>query len=115
MKQAGLGRRFLALMLDWAMSSIVSGFIFAGSLGHGQFARLGIFFIEVWILTALTQASAGQRIMKLKVVDFQSGELVAPLKVLLRTLLICLVIPAVFSKDGRGLHDHLANSIVIKV
>ena len=114
MTQAGLGRRFAALTLDWTMCSILSGFIWVGSWGHGQFAPLVIFFIEVSILTSLQQASAGQRILKLRVVDFTNGGLVSPARVLLRTLLICLVLPAVFMKDGRGLHDHLARSLVIK-
>ncbi len=114
MKQAGLGRRFVALALDWAMCSIVSGFVWVGSLGQGSFAPLSIFFIEVTVLTSLMQASAGQRILKLKVVDFQTGGVVKPLRILLRTFLICLVIPAIFTKDGRGLHDHFAHSVVVK-
>jgi len=39
---------------------------------------------------------------------------VEPKKIVLRTLLICLVLPAVFTKEGRSLHDYLTQSQTIK-
>jgi uncharacterized RDD family membrane protein YckC len=76
---------------------------------------LAIFFFEVTILTTLQQASAGQRILRMRVVDFTTYGIVPPLKILLRTFLICLVLPAVFTREGRGLHDWITNSVVVKV
>jgi len=114
MEQAGLGRRFSALVLDWLMCDLVVSFINVKTLGARTSLNLVIFFAEVAVLTALQQASAGQKMLNLKVVDFTTGELVPPLRIGLRTFLICLVLPAIFTKDGRGYHDHFANTIIVK-
>ncbi len=76
-------------------------------------AVLGIFALEVWILTSLAAASFGQRLLSLRVAGL-TGRPVDPFRVLLRTILLCLVIPAVvWDRDGRGLHDKAARSVVI--
>jgi hypothetical protein len=50
----------------------------------------------------------------MRVVDFTNYGVVPAQKVLIRTLLICLVLPAVFTREGRGLHDWVANSVVVR-
>ena len=50
----------------------------------------------------------------MRVVDFTNYGLVPARKILVRTFLICLVLPAVFTREGRGLHDWVANSVVVK-
>jgi uncharacterized RDD family membrane protein YckC len=50
----------------------------------------------------------------MRVVDFTNYGIVPAKKILLRTFLICLVLPAVFTRDGRGLHDWVANSVVVR-
>ena len=111
MVKAGTGRRFLALLIDWLMCLLVSGIV---GFGSRSISTLVIFFIEVSILTTLQQASAGQRILRLRVVDFTNYGIVPAKKILIRTFLICLVLPAVFTRDGRGLHDWVANSVVVR-
>ena len=111
MEIAGLGRRFLAILIDWTMCSVVVNLI---GIESKSTPILFTFFIEVSVLTALQQASAGQRILKLRVVDFTNSGVVPPLKILLRTFLICLVLPAVFTREGRGLHDWVSNSVVVR-
>ena len=111
MVKAGTGRRFLALLIDWLMCLLVSGIV---GFGSRSISTLAIFFIEVTILTTLQQASAGQRILGLRVVDFTNYGIVPAKKILIRTFLICLVLPAVFTREGRGLHDWVANSVVVR-
>ena len=111
MVQAGTGRRFLALMIDWLMCLLISGL---AGFSSRPISTLAIFFIEVSILTTLQQASAGQRILRMRVVDFTNYGIVPVKKILIRTFLICLVLPAVFTRDGRGLHDWVANSVVVR-
>ncbi len=111
MESAGLGRRFLAILIDWTMCTVVANLI---GFESKSIAILIIFFIEVSILTTLQQASAGQRILNMRVVDFTNGGVVPPLKILIRTFLICLVLPAVFTREGRGLHDWATNSVVVR-
>jgi uncharacterized RDD family membrane protein YckC len=112
MEKAGLGRRFLAILIDWTMCSVIASFM---GFEAKAFATLVIFFIEVSILTALQQASAGQRILRLRVVDFTTFGVIPAKKILLRTLLICLVLPAIYTREQRGLHDWATNSIVVRV
>jgi len=50
----------------------------------------------------------------MRVVDFTNYGVVPARKILVRTFLICLVLPAVFTREGRGLHDWVANSVVVK-
>jgi hypothetical protein len=113
--EASLGRRFLALAIDWTMCRLITALVSPNLFLDSSFSTLIIFFIEVTLFTTLLQASAGQRIMAIKVVTYPEQLRVAPQKVFFRTLLICLVLPAVFTKDGRAFHDHFTQSQTIKV
>ena len=114
MPEASLGRRVLALAIDWTMSRLISGLLNPYLFINSDFSTLFIFFLEVAFFTIVFQASAGQRILGIKVVTYPDQRRVAPKKIVLRTLLICLVIPAVFTKEGRSLHDYLTQSQTIK-
>jgi len=117
-ERAWFGRRVVAFLIDWFASILVAVFAFPQfpySSNGSMAATLGVFFFEVCILTWLTGASFGQRIVGLRVVSINEGRL--PLwRVLIRTTLICLVIPAVvYDDDGRGVHDRIANTRVLRV
>lgn len=111
---ASLGRRFLALIIDWTMSRLIAGLLTPYLFIKSDFNTLIIFYLEVALFTILFQASAGQRIMAVKVVNYPDQSRVNAKRILLRTLLICLVLPAVFTKDGRALHDHFTNSQTVR-
>ena len=113
MEQASLGRRFLALAIDWGLGYAISGLIKGQSAHQHQVTVLAIFFSELALMTSLTQASIGQRLVGLKVVDANTGAFVSPLRILGRSLMICLVVPAIFTKEGRGFHDLLSTTVVI--
>jgi uncharacterized RDD family membrane protein YckC len=67
---------------------------------------LGVFALEVAILTTLAGGSFGQLIMRIRVLT-TDGRSLSLLVALARTLLICVVIPPLIFKteSGRGLHD----------
>lgn len=115
---AGWGRRALALVLDWALSMLAVG-AFIGSAvwtsqGVARWAPLTVFALEVWILTTLVGGSAGQ-LMTRVVVRRTSGGPLDPIRALVRTLLICVVIPPViYNRDQRGLHDLAVDSITLR-
>jgi uncharacterized RDD family membrane protein YckC len=111
---ASLGRRLLALVIDWTMCRLIAALLSPSVIPDNTFSTLIIFFLEVCLFTITFQASAGQRIMAIKVVTYPDQRRVRPTKVILRTVLICLVLPAVFTKDGRALHDHFANSQTVR-
>ena len=113
--KASFGRRFWAFFLDSQMATLSVAFVTGHWYGADPLAQVVVLFAEVSILTMLTQSSAGQRILRLKVVDFSTGGFVSPGRILARTLMICLVIPAVFMKDGRGYHEHFTNTTVVRI
>ena len=114
---AGVGRRLGGLCLDWAVSIGVSLLLFrqvAYGSNESSAAILAIFATEVIVLTWLSSASFGQRVVGLVVVRTDGGPL-GLWRAVLRTLLLCLVIPAVvMDSHGRGLHDRAVDSIVLR-
>lgn len=118
MVKAGYGRRFLALSIDWALATFSAALFIplqSSSLGP-SLTRLGVFVLEVAVLTSLGGASAGQRVMNLRVLSYPDYLFVKPAPIFLRTFLIALVIPAVVTdSEGRGLHDRIARTVVMRV
>lgn len=79
-------------------------------------ARLVIFTVIVGLLTALGGASIGQRIVGIRVVTWPEQYYLTPRAALLRTVLIVLVLPAVIiGADGRGLHERITGSAVVRI
>lgn len=115
---ARFGRRILAITLDWFAAILVTNLIFTDLVyGDGDFgaATLGVFALEVALLTATTGSSFGYKIVGLRLVSVSAAPLNLA-KVLVRTALLCLVIPAmIWDRDGRGIHDKIVGSIVMKV
>jgi len=113
----GLGRRVAAIALDWLVATgIAVLFDGPGMLTSNQvsFTPLLVFFVEVTTLTWLLSASFGQRILRLRVVRLDGSPL-GLWRSALRTLLICLVIPAVvMDTHGRGLQDRAVGSMVVR-
>ena len=114
-----LGRRLTAITVDWlACYSIVAAL--SGGLGqmgpNRSLSILGLFFLEVSILTALQGASLGQKIVRIKVVRFSDGGAITPVQALVRTFFLVLVVTAVtYDENGRGIHERLSRTALIKV
>lgn len=118
-----LGRRVIALAIDWFACLLLARLIFPefeyGS-NSSALATMLIFFVEVVILTTLTNASFGQRIAGIGVFTPEGGRAVAQpwgtLRIVARTALICVVIPVVImDSEGRGLHDKVGGTKVFKL
>jgi uncharacterized RDD family membrane protein YckC len=106
---AGMGRRLLALLIDWLASMVVALVIF-----HSAGWTLVVFCVEVYLLTALTGFTVGKRLLGLRVARLD-GKPVGFWWSLVRTILLITVIPPlVTDRDLRGLHDRAANTIVIR-
>lgn len=117
LQAVGLGRRFVAICIDWFVSIAVALLLFRsaayGSL-ESSVATLLVFATEIIAFTWLISASFGQRLLGMSVVRVDGGRL-SLWRIIGRTLLICLVIPAVvYDSNGRGLHDRAVGSIVIR-
>ena len=108
---ARAGRRILAIVIDWTLALLISNFLFGGD----QWATLSIFAAEQILLIATLGYSIGHRIAGIHVVRL-GGAPAGPLAAVVRTVLLCLVIPAViFDPDQRGLHDKAMNTVLIRM
>ena len=114
---AGIGRRIAALFVDWFACLPIALLISGGPTSDGfdpGLLTLAIFFGQATLLTWLQGASFGQRIMGLVVATPGRPGLGLP-GAALRTLMVCLVIPAaVMQPNGRGLHDLAVGSVVVR-
>ncbi len=107
-----MGRRLAALVLDWFMSLLVADLF---THQWGGFVSLLVFYGEVFFFTAFLGSSAGQRLLRLRVVRVSDRGRVPVLAVLVRSVLLFLVVPAaVYDRDGRGLHDRAAGTVVVR-
>ena len=112
-------RRILALFVDWFASTlVVIGLIGPGGWSEDPYAGfyvLGVFALENTVLTAFAGGSFGKLATRLRVVQVNGDPRpIDPIRALLRSLMICVVVPPlVFRPDGRGLHDMAVGSATV--
>lgn len=118
---ARLSRRVVALLVDWFLSLAVSGLLFPeddaarGILAGDPFATLAVFAVSTAVLVGLLGHTIGHRLAGLHVVRPRDGRVPGPLAGVVRTGLLSLVVPAVvWDRDGRGLHDVAAGTVIVR-
>ena len=108
-------RRLGAVLVDWLLCQLIAVGLLgvdAAAGGLQAFAPLGIFALENLLLVGTMGATIGHRIFGMQVWQVREG--VYPLQVLVRTVLLCLFVPAVLvGSDGRGLHDVAAGTRIV--
>ena len=113
---AGLGRRVVALIVDWILALLIGRLVAPGvdyPSDGSSLVTLGVFFVMVTLLTWVGGGSIGHRLLGMCVIRVGGGG-AGPVRALVRTALLCLVIPAVFwDRDGRGLHDQAAGTVLV--
>jgi uncharacterized RDD family membrane protein YckC len=76
--------------------------------------HLAVFFIETFGFTAFGGATAGHRVVGLRVVQFNGGGNPTPVQALVRTILLCLVVTAItYDENGRGIHERLSGTRLV--
>lgn len=114
---ATFSRRILAITIDWLSALlIVRGFFQTVEYGSTDFsiAALIVFASQVFLLTTTLGASFGQQVVGIGVRKITGQKLGLP-SALIRSVLLTLVLPAViWDRDGRGLHDKVVKSVVVK-
>lgn len=113
---APLGRRFAALFIDWSLCMLIAyGLIARGDQQAAGNWALGVFLV-LSVLTVTTVGSTpGKRILRLRVLAEDGGRLGSG-RVIVRSVLLLLVIPAlVWDRDGRGLHDRLSRAVQVRI
>lgn len=110
------GRRLGALAVDWGLCLLIAYGLLTDGYGQatGNWALL-VFFVLGLLTVGTVGFTPGKRLFGLRVVPEGGGRL-NPLRVLVRTALLCVAVPAlIWDRDGRGLHDRLARTIEVRI
>jgi uncharacterized RDD family membrane protein YckC len=110
---AGFGTRVVAFCVDALGSALVAALFTAPDL-PGNWSLAAFAAITVVSLMAFGQ-TPGMRLLGLRLAHPRQGQRLAPWRAVVRTALLCLLVPAlVVDSDGRGLHDRLTDTAVVK-
>lgn len=107
---ARLGRRIVALLIDWGTAVLLSVAFFR----YDPWATLAIFAVAQIVFLLTVNGSIGHLLLGMRVVPIAGGYL-GVWRPFARTALLCLVIPAViWDRDQRGMHDRLAGTVLVR-
>ncbi len=115
---AGLGRRFVSLMIDWVLCLLIARAAFGTAALHppGTLWTNVIIGIENVLLVSTAGATLGQRILRIRV-EKLDGTHPGPGPALLRGVLLALAVPALFvlwQRDHRGLHELASGTVTAR-
>lgn len=118
---ASLGRRVLALLVDWVLCQLIAvgllGMQWGQVSGAASFLPLLVLFIENTVLVTTLGTTVGHRLLGLRVVSIDGDGVQAPPpgRSALRALLLCLAVPAIIMDSAnRGLHDKAGRTVVVQ-
>lgn len=115
------GRRIGALAIDYAASTVIAmaffgydQFALPAEAGWTQFAPMTVFAgLNILFLPTLG-GTPGHRMLGMRL-QLVGGGWVGLWRPIVRTALLCLVIPAViWDADQRGLHDKAAGTVLVR-
>ncbi len=114
------GPRLGAFVVDALASSLVAA-LFVSHRGDGLANNLPGSWSLVplavdYVLGSLIAGrTLGMYLFGLRLIRVERAVAVSPLRIVLRTVLLFLLVPAVvFDRDGRGLHDRLTDTAVVR-
>jgi uncharacterized RDD family membrane protein YckC len=107
---ARFGRRIGAIAIDWAAAVLISVAFFS----YDPIATLVIFAVVQVVFLSLLGGSPGHVLLGMRVVPAKGGRL-GLWQPFVRTILLCVVIPAViWDADQRGLHDRVCDTMLVR-
>ncbi len=114
---ARFGRRLVAITIDWLLCQLIAFLVLRAELGQAgaaSFAPLAVFAVENLLLLPTMGATVGQRLLGIMIMAVDRRR-VSVIQATMRTLLLCLAIPAlIWDRDGRGLHDKAAATVLVR-
>ena len=115
---APMGRRLAALMIDWLIAYGLAAL--AQRLGLFSEHAMSTAVLVIWFALGLLAVrlfsfTPGQLALRLQVVSVDGRVPVGIGRLAVRGLLLAMVVPALFTDwDGRGLHDRLSGTAVVR-
>jgi uncharacterized RDD family membrane protein YckC len=118
-----MGRRLLALLIDWVLCYLIVSALTHHSVSkvndsaylETQYWTTVASFLEIWLLTAVSGLTVGKRLTRIRVIRTHGGP-PGFAWAALRTILLFLVVPPLLAnRDLRGLHDRASDTIVVRL
>jgi uncharacterized RDD family membrane protein YckC len=116
---ATTGARVGAFLVDAVVANLAAGipYLFGVrySLADRNYAVIGAFLVLEFLLDAIYGQTVGKRLFNIRVIRVDGQGLGSPKWLLLRTVLLGFLVPAVvWDRDRRGLHDKAAGVVVVR-
>ena len=109
---ARIGRRTLAIAIDWALALLLANAFADGTAV--SMLTLAIFAVAQVVFIPTIGGSIGHRLLGMRVVPLIGGW-IGLWRPVVRTLLLVLVIPViVWDSDQRGFHDKIAGTVLVR-
>jgi len=106
------GGRVAAFVVDAVAAGLVAALFVRGLPGSWSLIPLALDYLLGVLVAGRT---LGMYLFGLRLIRVDADEPVGPARILVRTALLFLLVPAlVFDRDGRGLHDRVAETAVVR-
>ena len=115
---ATTGSRVGAFVVDAIVANLLAGIPYVFGVRYDihvrNFAVLGAFLIVEIIFEVIYGQTLGKRMFSIRVIRLDGRGLAQPGWILVRTILLAMLIPAVvWDRDRRGLHDKASGTVVV--
>ncbi len=118
---ATTAQRLGAFLVDAVASALVAGLFVQSAHGSGTAGRLPgswsliPFALDYVVGTLVAGRTLGMYLVGLRLIRVDRPVAVDPGRAIVRTALLTLLLPAViWDRDGRGLHDRLTDTAVVR-
>ena len=109
---AGFGRRFAALLIDWAICLVVAAFY--ANPQAVPWPPVLVLVVLNTVLIGLFGQTPGMALAGIRCIAMNDGGAIGLGRGFVRAVLLALLVPAVIMDAGRrGLHDRAAGSVVV--
>lgn len=110
---ARVGRRLLAIIIDWALAAIPAYLLIGGP--YASVWQLAFFALMQIVFIPTLGGSPGHLICRMRVVPLAGGW-IGIWRPVVRTLLLLLILPVlVWDSDQRGFHDKIPGTVLIRI
>ncbi len=111
---AGFGRRFAALLIDWALCLVVASFYADPRVV--PWPPVVVLIVINTVFIGFFGKTPGMALAGIRCIAIHDGGAIGLGRALVRAALLALLIPAVImDQSRRGLHDRAAGSVVVDV